>query len=460
MKNIPYYSFGLIPGLLAMMLISSAHAQTISNSKEIKSIPQGSDSTYVIKMLGKPSERYMVNRYYYQGNQAVLIDSIIRDIRLTESHKKIEIKLKRQLKTEQNKDNPISSVRIGMSVAQALERAGEPDSIVPGEDWYYTKRHRIEFSNGKVTKSEVHLKATLDTLDWVWLNFSEGSLLLMNITLALIMFGIAMQIKLEHFKLLLVNPKPVIIGFFSQFLALPLVTFLLVLVIQPTPSVAMGMILVAACPGGNISNFISSLAKGNVALSITLTAIATIVAIFITPFNFSFWGKLYSAASNLVIPIEIDAWEMIKTVLILLGIPVVLGITFSSFFPNIANRISKPFKVFSIVAFLGFVVAALAANFGYFLKYIHLIALIVIVHNGLGLLVGYILPGIFKLSKQDRRTISIETGIQNSGLGLVLIFNPNLFDGLGGMAFVAAFWGIWHIVSGLGIAYLWSRKPL
>jgi BASS family bile acid:Na+ symporter len=179
-----------------------------------------------------------------------------------------------------------------------------------------------------------------------------------------------------------------------------------------------------------------------------------------TPFNFTFWGKLYSSASNLVIPIEIDAWEMIRTVLILLGIPVILGIAFARFFPNTAERISKPFKIFSIVAFLGFVVAALAANFGYFLKYIHLIALIVLVHNGLGLLVGYTIPSIFKLSKQNRRTIAIETGIQNSGLGLVLIFNPNLFDGLGGMAFIAAFWGIWHIISGLGIAYYWSRKPL
>jgi BASS family bile acid:Na+ symporter len=458
MKKPYFQSLRLISSIVAIILASSANAETIA--KKVKSIPMGSDSAYVTRELGTPTKRDKVDRYYYQGNQAVFIDSIIRDIRLAELHKKIKIKLKRQLRTEQKKEIPISTLRIGMSVSEALDRAGEPDSIVQGEDWYYTNRHRIEISNGKVSKSEVHLKATLETLDWIWLNFSKGGLLFMNITLALIMFGIALQIKVEHFKLLLVSPKPVIIGFLSQFLALPLVTFLLVLIIQPTPSVAMGMILVAACPGGNISNFISSLAKGNVALSITLTAIATISAIFMTPFNFAFWGKLYSTASNLVIPVQIDAWEMIKTVLILLGIPVITGITFARFFPVTAERISKPFKVFSIIAFLGFVVAALAANFGYFLKYIHLIALIVIVHNGLGLLVGYAIPSIFKLNKQDRRTISIETGIQNSGLGLVLIFNPNLFDGLGGMAFIAAFWGIWHIVSGLGIAYYWSRKPI
>ncbi|MGD9978655.1 MAG: bile acid:sodium symporter family protein, partial [Bacteroidales bacterium] len=114
----------------------------------------------------------------------------------------------------------------------------------------------------------------------------------------------------------------------------------------------------------------------------------------------------------------------------------------------------------SIVYFIGFVVAELASNLQYFLKYFHLIALIVIAHNALGLLTGYMLPTVFKLPKKDRRTISIETGIQNSGLGLVLIFNPALFDGLGGMAFIAAAWGIWHIVSGLLLATFWARRPV
>ncbi|WP_246249252.1 bile acid:sodium symporter family protein [Tenuifilum thalassicum] len=448
----------IISLLVVALILNSFVSRSESLAKKLKDIPLQSDSTYVLDLLGTPTKKVYVQRYYYQGNQAVFVDSIISDIRLKDTHKRIKIKLKRHLNDSSKHGLSISTLRIGMSLAEAVERAGEPDSILNGEDWYYTNRHRLELSDGRVIARDLHIKATLETLDWIWLNFSKGGLLFMNITLALIMFGIALQIRVEHFKLLFVSPKPVIVGFFSQFFALPFLTFLLVLVIQPTPSVALGMILVAACPGGNISNFISSLAKGNVALSITLTAIATIAAIFMTPFNFTFWGKLYSSASNLVIPIEIDAWEMIKTVLILLGIPVFLGVLFARFFPNTAQRISKPFKIFSIVAFLGFVVAALAANFSYFLKYVHLIALIVLAHNALGLLTGYLIPTLFKLNKRDRRTIAIETGIQNSGLGLVLIFNPNLFDGLGGMAFIAALWGIWHIVSGLGIAYYWSKK--
>ncbi len=426
--------------------------------KKLKQVSLGADSLELVTKVGEPTNRETVVRYYYGKNEAIVIDSTIRDIRLAESHKKLKIRLKREKRVEKE-SSPIASLRIGMPVSEALERAGTPDSIMEGEDWYYSDRNRVELVQGKVRQIDVHLKSSLESLDWVWLNFTNGGLLFMNLTLAFIMFGVALEIKFEQFKLVLTTPKSVILGFLSQFFALPLVTFILVLIIRPTPSVAMGMILVAACPGGNISNFISGLAKGNIALSVTLTAIATISAVVLTPFNFAFWGNLYSEASNLVIPFEIDAWEMIKTVFILLGIPIIIGMWFAKQFPKFTVKILKPIKILSVIFFLGFVVAAFASNFEYFLKYIHLIALIVIAHNALGFLVGYSVPALFKLPRRDRRTIAIETGIQNSGLGLVLIFNPNLFDGLGGMAFIAAAWGIWHIISGLSLAYFWSRRP-
>ncbi|MCL2511555.1 MAG: bile acid:sodium symporter family protein, partial [Bacteroidales bacterium] len=128
--------------------------------------------------------------------------------------------------------------------------------------------------------------------------------------------------------------------------------------------------------------------------------------------------------------------------------------------PKITEKIKGPIKIISIVIFAGYIVVALASNITYFLQYIHLIILIVLVHNGLTFLFGYLYPMALRLPKNDRRTISIETGIQNSGLGLVLIFNPNLFDGLGGMAFIAAWWGIWHIIAGMAVSFYWSRRPL
>ena len=300
----------------------------------------------------------------------------------------------------------------------------------------------------------------LQVLDEVRLNFSPSGLFFLNITLAFIMFGVALEIDLSNFKEIIKKPKSLLIGFFSQFLFLPMITFLFVWLLQPNPSVALGMLLVAACPGGNISNFISSLAKGNIALSVSLTAIATIGSIILTPLNFAFWGGLYEKASDIIMPIEINPWHMLKTVVILLGIPIVVGIVFAKKLPKITHKIKKPIKTLSILIFAGFVVVAFSNNFDYFIQYIHLIFLLVLAHNALALLTGFTLGSVFKIPRIDRRSVTIETGIQNSGLALVLIFNPNLFDGLGGMAFIAAWWGIWHILAGMALGGLWSKKPL
>ncbi len=304
----------------------------------------------------------------------------------------------------------------------------------------------------------------LEVLDTIHLNFSPESLKLLNITIAFIMFGVALDLKLSRFKHVFLFPKPTLLGWASQFFVMPLMTFLLVLLINPTPGVALGMILVAACPGGNLSNFMTNHARGNTELSVTLTAISDFSAFIMTPLNFAFWGGLYARfyhrGSDMVLPIEIDALEMIKTMVVILGIPLLIGMLFAKYFPVITDKIKKPIKILSLVIFASYVVIALAKNFHYFLDYIHLIFLIVLIHNTLAFLSGYSIATLFKLKRQDVRTITIETGIQNSGLGLVLIFNPNLFNGIGSMAFIAAFWGIWHIISGLTVSTIWSYRPL
>lgn len=303
------------------------------------------------------------------------------------------------------------------------------------------------------------LTQSLEVLDHVRLNFSPQGLMIMNFTIAFIMFGVALDMKFSGFKALIKKPKPLITGIVSQTILLPLATFLLILILKPSQGVALGMILVASCPGGNISNFISSLSRGNVELSVSLTAVTTLSAIFITPFNFAFWGGLYAQTSPLLRPIEIDAWQMFQTVVILLGIPLVLGILFSGKFPYLTAKILKPVKWASIIAFIGFVIGALAANFENFIQFIGLIFIIVLLHNALAFLTGYLFSRLFKLQARDCRTISIETGIQNSGLALALIFNPKIFPEnleLGGMAFIAAWWGIWHIIAGLSLAFFWT----
>lgn len=309
---------------------------------------------------------------------------------------------------------------------------------------------------------------SLVQLDPVKINFSASGMHLINIVLGFIMFGVALGLKLEQFKLLIKNPKSALLGIISQLIALPLITFLLVIALSNyiTPTVAMGMILVASCPGGNISNFMSSLSKANTELSIGLTATTTLGSTFFTPFNFALWGGLYvnyvtNHAKNVLQPLEIDNLQMFQTVFVLLGIPLILGMLFAKFFPRITEKIQKPIQNISIIFFLAMIVLAFSNNWNLFLKYIQWIFIIVLVHNLLALSTGYSIAKLFKLPKTDIKTLTIETGIQNSGLGLVLLFNPKIFPPhleLGGMLFITAWWGIWHIVSGLSLSLYWKKR--
>ena len=302
-------------------------------------------------------------------------------------------------------------------------------------------------------------------LDSVRLNFTTGGLHVMNIAIGFIMFGVALDIKWQQFKDVFTAPKAAILGLACQFILLPLVTFLAIWLAKDfiTPGVAFGAILVAACPGGNISNFITNLAKGNTALAVSLTAIGTVLAIVMTPFNFQLYGSLYMKTSPLNVPIEIDPRDVARTVLILLGIPIALGIFVAYKFPKFVEKLKKPIKIFSLLAFVAIVVIAFWNNYHYFVQYIKLIFIIVLIHNGLALLSSYWVARGFRLGLNDCRTLSIETGIQNSALALVLIFNPKIFPPhlqIGGMAFIAAWWGIWHIVACTSLALYWRKRPV
>lgn len=293
-------------------------------------------------------------------------------------------------------------------------------------------------------------------IDTIQINFSENALLVMNIVIGFIMFGVALDLSLKDFKLSLKNPKSFLIGMASQFLVLPAFTYLMVILIKPHPSIALGLFLVAACPGGNLSNFLTHLAKGNTPLSISMSAVSTVAAIIMTPVNTIFWASRYEPTREILREFSISAVDMLTTIFLMLGLPLILGMAIRAKFPDFARKVNGFMMKLSIVIFIAFVGVMLANNFEAFMQYVGSVALIVIIQNALALSSGYGAATLFKAPIRDRRAISIETGIQNSGLGLVLIFN--FFGGLGGMALVAAFWGIWHIISGLTIAIIWSRK--
>lgn len=294
-----------------------------------------------------------------------------------------------------------------------------------------------------------------ETLDTSKLNFSQDSLLLLNISLAIIMFGVSLDLKASDFKYIFQNPKSFGLGIVSQFLLLPILTLVLVIIIHPPPSVALGIFLVAACPGGNVSNFMSHLAKGNTALSVSLTAFSTAFSIFLTPFNFALWAGRYGPTAAMLREISLSYFDVFQTVALILGIPLMVGMYINSHFPIWAKKATKILKPTSILIFAGFVIIAFIGNYDLFLKFIGLIFLWVLGHNFVALFSGFSLAKIGGLNLADTKTLTIETGIQNSGLALVLIFT--YFEGLGGMAIIAAWWGIWHIISGMTIATVWNR---
>ncbi|UYV36522.1 bile acid:sodium symporter family protein [Rhodobacteraceae bacterium D3-12] len=295
----------------------------------------------------------------------------------------------------------------------------------------------------------------MNELDNVVINFNSTGLIAVNAILAIVMFSIALDLGPRDFARLMRAPRPILAGMTSQFIALPAVTTLLVLLVQPQASIALGLILVASCPGGNISNFITHRAGGNAALSVSMTALATVAAILLTPLNIAFWGRLYGPSREILNTVEVDPVQIAITVSLMLILPLALGMLLNSRRPALANRLRRPMQNLSMLIFFAFILLALAANWKLFLGFAPYVGALVLLHNALALGTGYTIATLARVSPYDRRSITIETGIQNSGLGLVLIFA--FFNGLGGMAVVAGIWGIWHAVSGIALASVMAR---
>ena len=293
-----------------------------------------------------------------------------------------------------------------------------------------------------------------DSIDALQLNLGGGGLMVMNVSLCFIMFGVALELTVQDFRDLAKNPKSTLVGIFSQFIFLPAATYVLIRLLEPTPSLALGMMMVAACPGGNISNFFSQLARGNTALSVSMTAISTLLAIVSTPLNFTFWASLYQPTNAILLEVNLDIYEVFKIVVLILGVPLIAGMIVRSKKPELAEKLTKWIKGFGIIFFGAFVLVTFAMNFDNFINYVQYVVGLVLLHNAIALFGGYGLASLLKLTFKDRKSIAIETGIQNSGLGLLLIFN--FFDGLGGMALITAWWAIWHIIMGFTLGWYWS----
>lgn len=287
------------------------------------------------------------------------------------------------------------------------------------------------------------------------INFSESSLQALNIILAIILYGIALQIKREEIDALLSNKKSALIGLVAQVLALPIVTYLLVVIVKPSASIALGMTIVAACPGGNVSNLIAFIARANVTLSVSLTAISTLLSVISTPFNIAFYGSRYEPVKALLQTINISVQDMLQTFFLLLVLPILLGFFTQAKFPKAAKVIGSFIRKISMMMLWFFILFAFASNANAFIANAASVFGLVFLHNSLAFGTGFLLAKFARLPDSDVKTITIEAGIQNAGLGLIIIFN--FFGGISGAALVAAMWGVWHLVSGFVVAQFFRK---
>jgi BASS family bile acid:Na+ symporter len=298
--------------------------------------------------------------------------------------------------------------------------------------------------------------ALVADIDDIKLDFDSSSLTLLKIVIAMILFGVALDTKLEDFTAVLRRPVPILIGVVAQFLLLPAITLLLTIVLDVRGSVALGMILVACCPPGNISNILTHRAGGDVALSVSMTAVSNVLTIFMLPVNLAFWGGLSPAGDDLLRSVDLDPLETFGEVALVIGLPFVAGITINRLWPRVGSRAHRIVGPVSFVLLFAIIVLAFVANADIFRDYITIVLLAVALQNALALSLGYGIARLTRLPSRSQKAMTFEVGVRNTGLGLLLAFA--YFDGLGGMALVAAWWGLYDILTGLVVATLWKRR--
>ncbi|MBU83463.1 bile acid:sodium symporter family protein [Alcanivorax sp.] len=285
--------------------------------------------------------------------------------------------------------------------------------------------------------------------------FSSENLLILNVILAFMMFGVSLSLTGEDFRRVLKRPDAPIVGLLAQFVLLPAATCLTTWFFEVDPEMALGMILVASCPGGSFSNIMTWLARANVAVSVSMTAVSSLAAMVMTPFNFALYGWLNPHTRSMLTDIQLDSMNILILVALVLGLPLLVGMVTGKLFPRFAARAEKPMRVITLLVLLLFVGVAFGNNMEVFLATADRIVILVVLQNLLALGMGAFAGGLTGLPRQDRRAITMEVGIQNSGLGLAILFT--FFPQASGMILIAAFWGVWHLISGLLLAWWWSR---
>jgi BASS family bile acid:Na+ symporter len=273
--------------------------------------------------------------------------------------------------------------------------------------------------------------------------------------LMVMVYTVSLELRAADFRYVARHPLAVGIGLAAQFALLPLATLGLTLLLDLPPATEAAMMLVAACPGGALSNVVTAFGRGNLALSLSISAVSSVLALLLTPLNFSLMIAANPATAAWARAIAVDPKDLVLSLVLLLAVPMSAAMITSTRAPEFAARIRRPLARAAAIALGLFIVAAVAAQAKLFVVELGRTLPVVVLHNGLGLALGWIAARAARLAVADRRAVVIEGGMQNSGLALGIIaaqFQSDL-----AMVAVAGLWGIWHIVSGGTLALLWRR---
>ncbi len=265
--------------------------------------------------------------------------------------------------------------------------------------------------------------------------------------LGIIMFGMGMTMTFSDFKGVLKSPKAVLIGVVAQFVVMPGLAYALCKLLQLPAEIAIGVILVGCCPGGTASNVITYMAKGNVALSVACTSVSTLIAPLLTPAIF------YILASQWI---EINALSMLSSILQVVLFPIVLGLIVRGLLKDKVEPYIILMPFISVIGIILIVAAIIGGSRAQILESGLLILAVVILHNGLGYLMGYWAARWFKLPYADSKAVSIEVGMQNSGLGVALAAVHFAASPI--TAVPSAIFSLWHNISGPALATYWAAK--
>ena len=304
----------------------------------------------------------------------------------------------------------------------------------------------------------VGITALAADIDQLNVEIGGGFQLVLKVVIALFLFGIALDVRLDELGSVVRRPLPIVVGLIAQFVVMPALTVLLTLALDVRGSVAIGMILVVCCPAGNLSNIFTYRARGDVALSISLTTASNIVALLITPIAVAFWTGMNSSADQLMRDVSIDPWEMVLEIALLIGLPFAGGLFVAWRFPAFAERARPYVEPGALIMLLTVVVLALAGQLTTFRDYVGVVALAITLQNGLSLLVGYVTGRGLRLPVAGVRAMTFELGVRNTGLAIVLALG--FFGDLGGVVVVAALWGLWDATTGLLLSSWWRRRDL